>query len=155
MLQCIAWLGPVAQRLEQGTHNPLVPGSNPGGPSLRSRRRGERGLSRRSFSVGGHRSPCIPERGELRLGKPHHMSGTFVYVYVLKSEVDKNRFYTGLTADLRERLSAHNHGRVRHTSKWKPWTLKAYIAFRDRGRAADFERYLKSSSGRAFVKKRL
>ncbi len=24
--------GPVAQRLEQGTHNPLVPGSNPGGP---------------------------------------------------------------------------------------------------------------------------
>jgi hypothetical protein len=26
---------PVAQRLEQGTHNPLVPGSNPGGPSLR------------------------------------------------------------------------------------------------------------------------
>ena len=27
--------GPVAQRLEQGTHNPLVPGSNPGGPSLR------------------------------------------------------------------------------------------------------------------------
>src|SRR5437899_2840402 len=25
--------GPVAQRLEQGTHNPLVPGSNPGGPN--------------------------------------------------------------------------------------------------------------------------
>src|SRR4051794_38842236 len=24
--------GPVAQRLEQGTHNSLVPGSNPGGP---------------------------------------------------------------------------------------------------------------------------
>ena len=31
------WRGPVAQRLEQGTHNPLVPGSNPGGPNLRSR----------------------------------------------------------------------------------------------------------------------
>src|SRR5438132_1106157 len=28
--------GPVAQRLEQGTHNPLVPGSNPGGPSPES-----------------------------------------------------------------------------------------------------------------------
>src|ERR1700712_91885 len=26
--------GPIAQRLEQGTHNPLVPGSNPGGPML-------------------------------------------------------------------------------------------------------------------------
>ena len=28
-------LGPVAQRLEQRTHNPLVPGSNPGGPTIR------------------------------------------------------------------------------------------------------------------------
>src|SRR3712207_6824284 len=28
--------GPIAQRLEQGTHNPLVPGSNPGGPTLRA-----------------------------------------------------------------------------------------------------------------------
>src|SRR3954470_20059617 len=26
-------VGPVAQRLEQGTHNPLVLGSNPSGPS--------------------------------------------------------------------------------------------------------------------------
>src|SRR5690349_9281155 len=27
--------GPVAQRLEQGTHNPLVGGSNPSGPTTR------------------------------------------------------------------------------------------------------------------------
>gem|GEM_PF-2951695 len=26
--------GPVAQRLEQGTHNPLVVGSNPSGPTI-------------------------------------------------------------------------------------------------------------------------
>jgi hypothetical protein len=26
--------GPVAQRLEQGTHNPLVGGSNPSGPTI-------------------------------------------------------------------------------------------------------------------------
>ncbi len=26
-------VGSIAQRLEQGTHNPLVPGSNPGGPT--------------------------------------------------------------------------------------------------------------------------
>ena len=26
--------GPIAQRLEQRTHNPLVPGSNPGGTTL-------------------------------------------------------------------------------------------------------------------------
>ena len=29
---CHMHLGPVAQRLEQGTHNPLVGGSNPSGP---------------------------------------------------------------------------------------------------------------------------
>ncbi len=29
--------GPVAQRLEQGTHNPLVAGSNPAGPTISSR----------------------------------------------------------------------------------------------------------------------
>ncbi len=28
------WHGSIAQRLEQGTHNPLVPGSNPGGPTI-------------------------------------------------------------------------------------------------------------------------
>ena len=27
-------MGLVAQRLEQRTHNPLVPGSNPGGPTI-------------------------------------------------------------------------------------------------------------------------
>jgi hypothetical protein len=30
---CCKEVGPVAQRLEQRTHNPLVPGSNPGGPT--------------------------------------------------------------------------------------------------------------------------
>jgi hypothetical protein len=32
-IKTLAKLGPVAQRLEQRTHNPLVPGSNPGGPT--------------------------------------------------------------------------------------------------------------------------
>src|SRR6266404_2174426 len=50
--------GPVAQRLEQGTHNPLVPGSNPGGPSLRFGAKWKSGgchagLSRRGFCEGG------------------------------------------------------------------------------------------------------
>ena len=77
------------------------------------------------------------------------------YVYILQSGVDEDRFYTGLTNNLRERLQNHNTGRVRHTAKWKPWRLKSYIALSDRMRAAEFERYLKSASGRAFVRKRL
>jgi len=79
----------------------------------------------------------------------------FPYVYVLQSHVDPERFYTGLTDDLFMRLKRHNSGQVLHTAKWKPWRLKTYVAFSDRSRAAQFERYLKSSSGRAFLKKRL
>jgi len=77
------------------------------------------------------------------------------YVYILRSETDEDRYYTGLTDDLRKRLETHNAGRVPHTAKWKPWHLKTYVAFSNRSRAADFEQYLKSSPGRAFVKKRL
>jgi putative endonuclease len=77
------------------------------------------------------------------------------YVYILQSEIDKRRFYTGLTDDLRKRLRDHNTGRVVHSSKSKPWRLKNYIAFSERLRATQFERYLKSASGRAFVKKHL
>ena len=77
------------------------------------------------------------------------------YVYVLQAENAPERFYTGLTDDLRARLRNHNAGRIRYTARWKPWQLKMYIAFNNRTRAAEFERYLKSSSGRAFVKKHL
>jgi putative endonuclease len=79
----------------------------------------------------------------------------FFYVYILQSELDPERFYTGLADDLPKRLKDHNSGRVLHTAKWKPWRLKTYTAFDNRTRASQFERYLKSSSGRAFLKKRL
>jgi putative endonuclease len=74
------------------------------------------------------------------------------YVYILQSAVDEDRFYTGLTDNLRDRLQNHNAGRVRHTAKWKPWRLKSYIALSDRMRAAEFERYLKSSIRSRFRK---
>ena len=80
---------------------------------------------------------------------------TFYYVYILQSEIDQKRFYVGFTEDLDSRLKAHNSGNVPHTSKYKPWHIKTAIAFADRQKAIDFERYLKSRSGRAFAKKRL
>lgn len=79
----------------------------------------------------------------------------FAYVYILQSEADPDRFYTGCSDDLRRRLLRHNSGEVPHTSKWKPWRVKTYIAFSDKRQARTFEKYLKSSSGRAFLKKRL
>ena len=79
----------------------------------------------------------------------------FFYVYILQSEAESQRFYICLTNDLRTRLKAHNSGRIVHTAKWKPWRLKTYIALSDRTRVAQLERYLKSASGRAFIKSRL
>jgi hypothetical protein len=40
--------------------------------------------------------------------------GTFIYVYVLQSEIDPSRFYTGYSEDLRRRLTRHNRGEVPH-----------------------------------------
>ena len=65
----------------------------------------------------------------------------FVHVYILQSETDPERFYTGSTRNLRERLRHHNSGDVRHTAKWKPWRLKTYVALEDETRAREFERY--------------
>jgi predicted GIY-YIG superfamily endonuclease len=81
--------------------------------------------------------------------------GRFVYVYILQSEVNPARFYTGRTLDLRVRLRRHNEGHVIHTRKWKPWRIRTYVALSDAQRTIVLERYLKSASGRAFIKRRL
>jgi len=60
-----------------------------------------------------------------------------------------------LTSDLKTRLAKHNKGDVSHTSKFLPWELRTYIAFSTREQAAEFERYLKSGSGRAFASRHL
>jgi len=76
------------------------------------------------------------------------------YVYILESH-DSEHFCVGITDDLRALLAKHNAGEVPHTSKYRPWRLKTYVAFSDEKQAIAFEKYLKSSSGRAFAKKRL
>jgi predicted GIY-YIG superfamily endonuclease len=77
------------------------------------------------------------------------------FVYMLRSESNPDRTYIGFTEDLKTRLSAHNHGQSPYTSKFKPWKLITYIAFNNRQKALEFEKYLKSHSGKAFANKRL
>lgn len=77
------------------------------------------------------------------------------YVYILRSEEHPERYYVGVTGDLRSRLKRHNAGEVSHTSKYAPWAIKTYVAFSDEHQAFAFEKYLKSASGQAFAKKRL
>ena len=75
------------------------------------------------------------------------------YVYLLQSIVEPDRHYVGLSNDPARRLEEHNAGQSTHPNKHKPWKLVVAVAFDDAAKAAAFERYLKSGSGRAFAKK--
>ena len=76
-------------------------------------------------------------------------------VYLLQSLSNPDQRYVGLTGDLKARLNKHNEGGVPHTSRFKPWHLRTYIAFSTREQAGPFELYLKSGSGRAFANRHL
>ncbi len=72
------------------------------------------------------------------------------YVYSLKC---RDGYYTGCTSDLRDRLQRHQKGQVPATKNRSPLKLEFYFAIEDKYKAFAFEKYLKSGSGRAFVKK--
>ena len=74
------------------------------------------------------------------------------FVYVLES-ANRQHWYFGVTNDIKRRLSEHNSGESTHTSKYRPWTLRICVTFKNRLNAEEFERYLKSHSGRAFMSK--
>jgi predicted GIY-YIG superfamily endonuclease len=76
------------------------------------------------------------------------------YVYVIESVNERQQHYVGMTADLKQRLTDHNDGKSPHTRKFKPWHLVVYLGFADEQTARDFEKYLKSGSGKAFLHKR-
>jgi len=64
-----------------------------------------------------------------------------------------NQRYVGIASNLQNRVEVHNEGGSTHTSKYKPWKIVTAICFDSDARAAAFERYLKSGSGRAFANK--
>jgi putative endonuclease len=77
------------------------------------------------------------------------------YVYLIRSISYPDQKYVGITSDVKSRLKAHNEGKSSHTAKFKPWEMITYIAFSDPSQAVNFEKYLKTGSGRAFANKRL
>lgn len=74
-------------------------------------------------------------------------------VYILKCK--DGSYYVGCTSDIKERLTRHGTGVVHYTSSRLPIELITYINFKDKYKAFEFEKYLKSGSGRAFMQKRL
>lgn len=75
------------------------------------------------------------------------------YVYILLCS--EGRSYIGCTKDLRERIDRHLKGYVDAAKDRLPVKLISYFAFSNKYTAFNFEQYLKSGSGRAFIKKRI
>lgn len=72
------------------------------------------------------------------------------YVYSLRCS---DGFYIGCTNDLKDRIERHKRGHVATTKNRLPISLDFYIAFSNNFLAFNFEKYLKSGSGRAFINK--
>ena len=78
------------------------------------------------------------------------------FVYILKSKQDTKQIYIGYTTNLENRIEQHQDPKASaYTRQYAPWELETYVVFKDRGLAQAFEYYLKSHSGRAFLRKRL
>jgi len=78
------------------------------------------------------------------------------YVYILKSKINIEKYYVGITNDLYRRVKQHNlNPSCSYTIKYTPWMLETYIVFQNYNQAHQFEKYLKTHSGKAFLTKRL
>ena len=73
------------------------------------------------------------------------------YVYILKYK--DNKTYLGCCDNLEDRIGRHKKGYVPATKNRLPIKLISYFAFSNKYTAFNFEKYLKSGSGRAFMKK--
>jgi putative endonuclease len=76
-------------------------------------------------------------------------------VYLLES-IKTGKWYIGYTPnDVFKRLTKHNSGSVVSTKPYLPWKLIYYECYQDRKDATGREKFLKSGSGRNFLKKQL
>ena len=74
-----------------------------------------------------------------------------MFVYVIRSQVD-GRFYVGMTENLERRLNQHNSGKTKSTKGYRPWILVHSESYPDRITARKREKYLKSGTGKEYIK---
>lgn len=75
------------------------------------------------------------------------------YVYILRSS-KSGRFYTGFTSDLWKRLAEHQQSKSPYTKARGPYELIYYEACMDSNDAAAREKYLKTGTGKRYIKNR-
>lgn len=73
------------------------------------------------------------------------------HVYAIKSSV-RHYVYIGITDNIERRLSQHNSGRNKTTKPYRPFEVIYTETFNTRLEAREKEKYLKSGTGREFLK---
>jgi putative endonuclease len=77
------------------------------------------------------------------------------FVYLLQNKLDKS-WYIGYTSNLKKRLERHIAGNGAQTTARKPfWKLIYFEAYTSKFDALGREKFLKSGSGRNYLKKQL
>lgn len=76
------------------------------------------------------------------------------HVYVIESESNR-KWYIGYTTDPKRRLAEHNRHKNVSTAKEKKWKLIYCETYVNKMDALGREKFLKSGSGRRFLKKQL
>jgi len=74
-----------------------------------------------------------------------------IYVYVLRSD-KTGMLYKGLTKDLERRIKEHNAGYSKSTKAHRPWHLVYQEGHNNMRDARAREKFLKSGSGREFLR---
>lgn len=77
------------------------------------------------------------------------------YVYILKNKKKKTWTYVGSTNNLERRLQEHVNGFSKYTKSYLPIYLESFIAVRTETKGRELEKYFKTGSGIAILKKRI
>ncbi|HAE14784.1 MAG: GIY-YIG nuclease family protein [Chitinophagales bacterium] len=75
-----------------------------------------------------------------------------VFVYALKNDLN-SEVYVGMTSELDRRLQEHNKGKNRYTKAFRPWKIFFSESHPDFISARVREKYLKTASGKNWLKK--
>lgn len=74
------------------------------------------------------------------------------FVYILQSLSQPDRQFVESATQVWLRVATHNAGHSPLTASSRPWRLVAVVQFATEGAAVRFEKFLKTSQGRALVR---
>ena len=79
--------------------------------------------------------------------------GTVLYYVYAISSLQRNYIYVGISNNPERRIMQHNKGYERTTKPYRPYKVLIIETYPDRPAAREREKYLKTTTGKRFLKK--